>query len=42
MSEKQKASLNRWPVLEPGTDAAWSDHDVTTEDSSVVEDSDDS
>lgn len=43
ISERQKTSLDRWPVLEPGTDAAWSDHDVTTEESSAIEaDSDDS
>ena len=36
VSEKRRASLNRWPVLEPGTGAVWSDEDVTLEESSVV------
>ena len=36
VSEKQRASLNRWPVLEPGMGAVWSDEDVTAEESSVV------
>jgi len=42
VSEKQRANLEKWPMTEPGTGAAWSDHDVTTEESSVDEmDSDD-
>ena len=43
VSEKQRANLDKWPVLQPGTDGTWSDHDVTTDDSSVHGlDSDDS
>lgn len=43
ISEKQRANLDKWPVLQPETDAALSDHDVTTDDSSAHGlDSDDS
>ena len=42
VSKKQVANLNRWPILEPGPGTKWSDHDITTEDSSAYElDSDD-
>ena len=34
ISMKQRAALDKWPVLEPGTATTWSDRDVTTEDSS--------
>lgn len=37
VSEKQRANLDKWPALEPGTGAAWSDHDVTTDDNSATE-----
>ena len=37
VSKKQTANLNRWPILEPGSGTEWSDHDVTTEDSSSYE-----
>lgn len=43
VSEKQRAALDKWPALQLGTGAAWSDHDVTTDDSSAHGlDSDDS
>ena len=42
VSKKQVANLNRWPILQPGPGTEWSDHDITTEDSSAYElDSDD-
>lgn len=31
---KTGGKSGQWPVLEPGTGTAWSDHDVTTEESS--------
>ena len=37
MSEEQKTSVNRYPVLEPGKDSAWSGHDVVTEDRPIAE-----
>ena len=37
VSEKQRVSLNRWPLLEPGTGVVWLDEDVTTEESSAVD-----
>ena len=37
MLEKQRATLNRWPVLVPSTVAVWLDDDVTTEDGSPIE-----
>ncbi len=43
VSEKQRANLDKWPALQPGTRAAWSDLDMTTDDSSAHGlDSDDS
>jgi len=43
VSEKQRANLDKWPALQPGAGGAWSDQDVTTDDSSAPElDSDDS
>ncbi len=36
VSEKQRANLDKWPALQPGTGGAWSD-DVTTDDSSTPE-----
>lgn len=35
--EKQRANLNKWPALQSGTRAAWSDLDMTTDDSSAHE-----
>jgi len=43
VSEKQRANLDKWLALQPGTRAAWSDLDMTTDDSSAHGlDSDDS
>ena len=39
-SEKQRASLDRWPANEPGKDGRASDEDVTTEPSPSLEDFD--
>jgi hypothetical protein len=35
VSEKQRADLDKWPALQPGTRAAWWDLDTTTDDSSA-------
>ena len=37
LSEKHRGSLEKWPLTEPGTGDAWSDHDVATEESSFDE-----
>jgi len=37
VSKKQKANLNKWLVLHPGTSAVWSDLDVTIDDSFAYE-----
>ena len=40
VSPAQRIQLDKWPVLQPGTDGARSDHDVTTSDDESHYDSD--